>query len=202
MRRFGFCLTYFVARAATAGQERYQSLGSAFYRGADACVLVYSITEARSLDTLLSWRDEFLIAAAPRDPETYPFIVLGNKVDVTDKAREVSARRARDWCATNGGLPLFETSAQDDINVDAAFEIAVQKALARLNEEPQDLYVSQPYHARHLRSIVIRGPPGPRSRSLTFECILARLCVGDRIIGDTVEINRLNRKSGEGDCAC
>lgn len=27
----------------TAGQERYQSLGSAFYRGADACVLVYVV---------------------------------------------------------------------------------------------------------------------------------------------------------------
>ncbi|KAF0721376.1 hypothetical protein AaE_010076, partial [Aphanomyces astaci] len=28
----------------TAGQERFQSLGVAFYRGADACVLVYDIT--------------------------------------------------------------------------------------------------------------------------------------------------------------
>jgi Ras-related protein Rab-7A len=27
----------------TAGQERFQSLGMAFYRGADACVLVYDI---------------------------------------------------------------------------------------------------------------------------------------------------------------
>ena len=28
----------------TAGQERYQSLGMAFYRGAEACVLVFDIT--------------------------------------------------------------------------------------------------------------------------------------------------------------
>jgi Ras-related protein Rab-7A len=31
----------------TAGQERFKSLGGAFYRGADCCVLVYDITNAK-----------------------------------------------------------------------------------------------------------------------------------------------------------
>jgi Ras-related protein Rab-7A len=47
----------------TAGQERFQSLGVAFYRGADACVLVYDITNQKSFEQLDSWRDEFLIQA-------------------------------------------------------------------------------------------------------------------------------------------
>ena len=45
----------------TAGQERFQSLGVAFYRGADACVLVYDVTSQNSFKTLEIWRDEFLI---------------------------------------------------------------------------------------------------------------------------------------------
>ena len=32
----------------TAGQERFQSLGVAFYRGADACILVYDITSPKA----------------------------------------------------------------------------------------------------------------------------------------------------------
>lgn len=44
----------------TAGQERFQSLGVAFYRGAEACVLVYDITNPKSFEHLDSWRDEFL----------------------------------------------------------------------------------------------------------------------------------------------
>ena len=32
----------------TAGQERFQSLGNAFYRGSDACVLVYDVTDENS----------------------------------------------------------------------------------------------------------------------------------------------------------
>ena len=40
----------------TAGQERYQSLGAAFYRGAEACVLVFDITNAASFDHLSHWK--------------------------------------------------------------------------------------------------------------------------------------------------
>merc|ERR1712070_1194819 len=82
----------------TTGQERFQSLGVAFYRGADCCVLVYDITEAKSFDSLDSWRDEFLIQAGPRSPEQFPFVLLGNKADLTEK-RKVQETRARNWCA-------------------------------------------------------------------------------------------------------
>ena len=64
----------------TAGQERFQSLGVAFYRGADCCVLVYDVTSQQSFRNLESWRDEFLIQASPRNPEEFPFVLLGNKV--------------------------------------------------------------------------------------------------------------------------
>ncbi|KAG6475955.1 hypothetical protein ZIOFF_065187 [Zingiber officinale] len=43
-----------------AGQERFQSLGVAFYRGVDCCVLVYDVNIRRSFDTLDNWHDEFL----------------------------------------------------------------------------------------------------------------------------------------------
>ncbi len=74
----------------TAGQERFQSLGVAFYRGADCCVLVYDVNSAKSFETLDSWRDEFLIQASPHDPENFPFVVLGNKIDVEEGKRQVS----------------------------------------------------------------------------------------------------------------
>ncbi|XP_012887789.1 PREDICTED: ras-related protein Rab-7a isoform X2 [Dipodomys ordii] len=73
----------------TAGQERFQSLGVAFYRGADCCVLVFDVTAPNTFKTLDSWRDEFLIQASPRDPENFPFVVLGNKIDLEN--RQVSA---------------------------------------------------------------------------------------------------------------
>jgi Ras-related protein Rab-7A len=79
----------------TAGQERFQSLGVAFYRGADCCVLVYDVNSAKSFETLDSWRDEFLIQASPHDPENFPFVVLGNKIDVEENKRQVRVEPSR-----------------------------------------------------------------------------------------------------------
>jgi Ras-related protein Rab-7A len=81
----------------TAGQERFQSLGVAFYRGADCCVLCYDVNVAKTFENLDSWRDEFLIQAGPRDPDHFPFVVLGNKIDLENQ-RVVSQKRALAWC--------------------------------------------------------------------------------------------------------
>jgi len=113
----------------TAGQERFQSLGVAFYRGADCCVLTYDVTDPESFKSLDSWRDEFLIQAAPRDPENFPFVVLGNKVDLDN--RSVSARRAKQWCDGKNDIPYFETSAKEAINVEQAFQTIAKNALAQ-----------------------------------------------------------------------
>jgi Ras-related protein Rab-7A len=73
----------------TAGQERFQSLGVAFYRGADCCVLVYDVNSSKSFEALDGWRDEFLVQASPHDPENFPFVVLGNKIDMEESKRMV-----------------------------------------------------------------------------------------------------------------
>lgn len=66
---------------ARAGQERFQSLGVAFYRGADACVLVFDVTVYKSFEHLGNWRREFLAQADPFDPDNFPFVLIGNKID-------------------------------------------------------------------------------------------------------------------------
>ncbi|KAL9272651.1 Ras-related protein [Drosera capensis] len=124
----------------TAGQERFQSLGVAFYRGADCCVLVYDVNVVKSFDNLNRWREEFLLQASPHDPENFPFVVLGNKVDVDGgNSRVVSAKKAKAWCASKGNIPYFETSAKDGTNVEAAFQCITKNAIK--NEPEEDIYL-------------------------------------------------------------
>lgn len=73
----------------TAGQERFQSLGSAFYRGADCCVLVYDVTNPMSFENLLNWKQIFLTKSEPREPQSLPFLVLGNKMDVDPGQKKI-----------------------------------------------------------------------------------------------------------------
>eukprot|EP00929_Paragymnodinium_shiwhaense_P088348 TRINITY_DN4864_c0_g1_i1.p1 TRINITY_DN4864_c0_g1~~TRINITY_DN4864_c0_g1_i1.p1 ORF type:complete len:211 (-),score=63.04 TRINITY_DN4864_c0_g1_i1:260-892(-) len=118
----------------TAGQERFQSLGVAFYRGADCCVLVYDLTAPKTFESLDSWRDEFLIQASPRDPDNFPFVVIGNKADLEPK-RKVTAGRAQQWCQTKNNIPCHETSAATAQNVEAAFLEIARKAMKQEHQE-------------------------------------------------------------------
>ena len=49
-------------------------------------MLVFDVTMPNTFKNLDSWRDEFLIQASPRDPENFPFVVLGNKIDLESRA--------------------------------------------------------------------------------------------------------------------
>jgi len=121
----------------TAGQERFQSLGVAFYRGADCCVLTYDVTYAPSFKSLETWRDEFLVQASPRDPENFPFVLLGNKID-NEANRAVSTKRAQSWCQSKNGMPYFEVSAKEAVNVEEAFQAIARAALQRDSQDVHD----------------------------------------------------------------
>lgn len=45
------------------GQERFQSLGTAFFRGADCCVLVFDVNVVSSFNNLGRWQQEFITQA-------------------------------------------------------------------------------------------------------------------------------------------
>lgn len=113
-------------------------------------MLVYDVNNSKSFEALDSWRDEFLIQASPRDPESFPFVsgappslfilcsgsrndtrvhaddhsqvVIGNKIDVEENKRMIASKRAMTFCQSKGNIPYFETSAKDAVNVEQAFE--------------------------------------------------------------------------------
>ncbi|GFY94175.1 RAB GTPase homolog G3B [Actinidia rufa] len=123
-----------------ARQERFQSLGGAFYRGADCCILVYDVNIVKSFETLQNWHDEFLKQVNPSEPDAFPFVLVGNKVDVDGgSSRVVSERTARDWCASRGNIPYFETSAKEDYNVDDAFLCIAKTAMVNQHDH-QEIY--------------------------------------------------------------
>eukprot|EP01108_Squamamoeba_japonica_P004031 TRINITY_DN3216_c0_g1_i1.p1 TRINITY_DN3216_c0_g1~~TRINITY_DN3216_c0_g1_i1.p1 ORF type:complete len:208 (-),score=41.73 TRINITY_DN3216_c0_g1_i1:6-629(-) len=108
----------------TAGQERFHSLGVVFYRGAEACCLVCDVSDRSSLDSLSRWRREFCAANDADDEAAHVFMMLANKCDVDDSARQLSHRQLADWWADECpryANELVETSALRGVGVDVAF---------------------------------------------------------------------------------
>ncbi|ONM29160.1 Ras-related protein RABG3a [Zea mays] len=76
--------------------------------------------------------------AGPSDPQCFLFILVGNKIDLDGGSkRMVPEKKAREWCASKGDIPYFETSAKEDHNVDTAFLCIARLALE--HEHDQDI---------------------------------------------------------------
>ncbi|TKC45278.1 hypothetical protein EI555_004852 [Monodon monoceros] len=89
---------------------------------------IRSVDDSQSFQNLSNWKKKFIYYADVTKPESFPFVILGNKVDISE--RQVSAEEAQAWCWDNSDHPYFETSAKDATNVTAAFEEAVRRVLA------------------------------------------------------------------------
>lgn len=113
----------------TAGQERFHhgTLGNAFYRGADGALLVYDTTDIKSFEQIEMWRGE-LLQRVEGEPEAFPVVVVGNKVDLPSSTRDHEERAVRRWCR-DLGIGLCQTSAKDGTGVHAAMDAIALLAL-------------------------------------------------------------------------
>ncbi|XP_073444072.1 ras-related protein Rab-37 isoform X6 [Dendrobates tinctorius] len=96
----------------TAGQERFRSVTHAYYRDAQALLLLYDITSKTSFDNIRAWLTE-VHEFAHKD---VVIMLLGNK---------------------EYGIPFMETSAKTGVNVELAF-MAVAKELKQRSSSPDD----------------------------------------------------------------
>jgi len=117
----------------TAGQERFAGLGTQFFRGSDGVIFVYDVTKRETFDALEQWRKTFLIQAGEEGNENFPMLIIGNKIDLDNRA--VSTKELQEWCKSHGSLIGLETSVKDCINVDKAFQTIVQMIVDRMEPD-------------------------------------------------------------------
>ncbi|XP_074175443.1 ras-related protein Rab-37 isoform X2 [Rhinolophus sinicus] len=106
----------------TAGQERFRSVTHAYYRDAQALLLLYDITNKSSFDNIRAWLTE-VHEYAQRD---VVIMLLGNKADVSSE--RVIRSEDGETLAREYGVPFMETSAKTGMNVELAF-LAIAKEL-------------------------------------------------------------------------
>ncbi|KPP71874.1 hypothetical protein Z043_109176 [Scleropages formosus] len=99
----------------TAGQERFHTITTSYYRGAMGIMLVYDITNAKSFENISKWLRN-IDEHANEDVER---MLLGNKCDMEDK--RVVPKAKGEQIAREHGIRFFETSAKANINIEKAF---------------------------------------------------------------------------------
>ncbi|KAL3767429.1 hypothetical protein ACHAW5_004822 [Stephanodiscus triporus] len=99
----------------TAGREKFNSMHSAYYYQANACILVFDVTRKESYVNLEHW---YLDMRKYRP--NIPCIVVANKVDVDYMVTKKNFEFPREH-----NLPFFFASSADGLNVVKVFNEAV-----------------------------------------------------------------------------
>lgn len=101
----------------TAGQDRFRTITTSYYRGAHGIIMAYDITNKTSFINLEKWLQEIKKYAV----DEVTTILIGNKCDLGD-SREVTKDEGQEF-ADKLDMTFIETSAKDSANITTAFTV-------------------------------------------------------------------------------
>lgn len=113
----------------TAGQDRFRTLTSSYYRGAHGIIIVYDVTSRDSFDNVRQWMKEIEKFAS----EHVNKLLVGNKWDLEEQ-REVTTDEGKDL-AKKFDIPFLEVSAKNAVCVDETFTTMASEIQARFIKE-------------------------------------------------------------------
>ena len=108
----------------TAGEERYRSITTAYYRGAAAILICCDCTNIESFNNVNNWVEEI---GKYTDKDTVDKIILMNKCDL-EKERKVERSEIEKF-EKESGLKVLEVSAKTGEGIDKAFEYVISNLI-------------------------------------------------------------------------
>lgn len=109
----------------TAGQEKFRTLTSSYYRNAHGVILMYDATNRESFDHMQYWLDQVQTQC------TYPSIVMmliAGKLDSPSTCIKISRTDGEIFAVENSML-FEETSSKSNFKIDSCFEELVLNML-------------------------------------------------------------------------
>jgi len=110
----------------TGGQEKFASIRPGYYTGAAGAVIVFDATNPATFQNLEKWMLE-----VKKHRPNIPIVIAQNKVDLP---RSITQDDIKAFIETYN-LPVFETSAKDNVNIDSMFRY-FSRMLLGLKVEP------------------------------------------------------------------
>lgn len=137
----------------TSGSEKHRAVAPNYYRGTDGCILVYDVSDPKSLEPLSYWYEEFsTYVKTGSEPNCVPTLLLGNKCDLGYE--ETTVVEAKQFAETHDIQEHFIVSACSGQNVEAAFE----KLVSLCAEHQENVFQS------------VKVTPGPERKPAESGC--------------------------------
>ena len=150
----------------TAGQEEFDAITKAYYRGAQACVVAFSTTDRDSLLAVSKWRTK-----VEDECGDIPMVLVQNKIDLISKAEINSFETER--AASNHKMKLYRTSVKEDLNVDLVFQHLAENYIKKIRSTDS---IDSGFHSLNIGI----GTPGLLHTQHYTQCEMVRYRGGRR----------------------
>ena len=115
----------------TAGTEKFKSITTGYYRGANAAFIVFDLTSRKSFESVSEWIENYYKYSNP-DYERH-VILIGNKSDLKNE-RIITEDEIDDFVKLNK-IKYFETSAKNGENIDESFLFIAEQLMKDADEK-------------------------------------------------------------------
>lgn len=99
----------------TAGQDYYDAITRRYYKGANAALIVFSMTDLTSFNNVKKWKEK-----VSAECEDIPILLVMSKVDLVDQT-VVTEQQAQEL-ARELNLKLYKVSSKSNLMVNEVFD--------------------------------------------------------------------------------
>lgn len=142
----------------TAGQEKFKSIISYYYKNVAAAILLFDVTNRSSFDSIPAWIEEIKLNCELSDK--IPMVLIGNKNDKISK-RKVTVSEANKFADTFN-MEYFETNIYnwDEIN----------DAFINLVDKTTDYYITNNVASQGVKNYSIEIQDNEDKKSKMVDC--------------------------------
>lgn len=113
----------------TAGQERFRNVTRAYYRDANAALLVFDLTDVNSFNEITNWYNQLLEQTNKKQGDMV-IVLIGNKSDLK---HEVQLNDIQSLAAKLGISTYVQTSAKHGDRINEVFDQLLEKLISKDN---------------------------------------------------------------------
>ena len=121
----------------TAGNEKFYSLTTGFFKNAEGIMVMFDVTSPTSFENVRNWT-ESIKTHLSLEANNIPVIIVGNKIDL--KEREIKTEDANKYCRELG-FKYFETSAKTGENVKLTVKYLVKEVINKKHFKINDIII-------------------------------------------------------------
>eukprot|EP01120_Amphizonella_sp_Union-15-10_P013331 TRINITY_DN616_c0_g2_i1.p1 TRINITY_DN616_c0_g2~~TRINITY_DN616_c0_g2_i1.p1 ORF type:complete len:224 (+),score=41.46 TRINITY_DN616_c0_g2_i1:89-760(+) len=110
-----------------AGHERFGTMTRVYYKYAIAAIIVFDLSRPATFDAVAKWKEDVNSKVVLANNEPIPLLLLANKCDLPGVT--IDEEKLNQYTKKNGFIGWYQTSAQDNVNIDDAMNFLVETIL-------------------------------------------------------------------------